>query len=107
MRKLRNFQDMLLEELKDPETAQAYLSVALEEYEQDKDVSAFLMALRDVAEAQGGLTKLAQKTHLNRPSLYKALSAKGDPKLKTVENVLHGLGYRLSVIPLNEHRVGS
>ncbi|MBM3633092.1 MAG: putative addiction module antidote protein [Alphaproteobacteria bacterium] len=104
MRKLRKFKEALLEDLKDPQYAQTYLSVALEEYEKDKDVSAFLMALRDVVEAKGGITKLAEKTHLNRQSLYKSLSAEGDPKLNTVETVLNGLGYRLSVIPLNEQR---
>lgn len=102
MRKLRKFKETLLEDLKDPHYAQTYLSVALEEYEQDKDVSSFLTALRDVVEAKGGITKLAEKTHLNRQSLYKSLSAGGDPKLNTIETVLHGLGYRLSVIPLNE-----
>lgn len=104
MRKLKKFKDALLEDLKDPEYAQTYLSVALEEYEKDKDVSSFLMALRDVVEAKGGITKLAEKIHLNRQSLYKSLSAEGDPKLNTVETVLHGLGYRLSVVPLEEHR---
>lgn len=75
---------------------------ALEEYEKDKDVSSFLTALRDVAEAKGGITRLAEKTRLNRQNLYKTLSAKGDPKLNTIETVLHGLGYRFSVVPLNE-----
>jgi probable addiction module antidote protein len=75
---------------------------ALEEHEKDKDVSSFLTALRDVAEAKGGITRLAEKTRLNRQNLYKTLSAKGDPKLNTIETVLHGLGYRLSVVPLNE-----
>lgn len=102
MRKLRNFKDKLIEDLQDVEYAQTYLTVALEEYEKDKDVSSFLTALRDVAEARGGITKLAEKTHLNRQSLYKSLSAKGDPKLNTVETVLHGLGYRLCVVPLSE-----
>jgi len=102
MRKLRKFKAALLEDLKDSSYAQTYLSVALEEYEKDKDVSSFLTALRDVAEAKGGITRLAEKTRLNRQNLYKTLSAKGDPKLNTIETVLHGLGYRLSVVPLNE-----
>jgi probable addiction module antidote protein len=106
MSKLRKFKDALLEDLKDPQYAQTYLSVALEEYEKDKDVSSFLTALRDVVEANGGITKLAKKTHLNRQSLYKSLSAEGDPKLNTVETILNGLGYRLSVVPFEEHRTG-
>jgi len=102
MRKLRDFKEGLLEDLKDQVYAQNYLSVALEEYDKDLDASAFLMALRDVTEARGGITQLANKTHLNRQNLYKTLSAKGDPKVHTVESVLHGLGYRLSVVPVDE-----
>ncbi len=102
MRKLRKFKEVLLEDLKDPKAAQTYLSVALEEYDKDKDTEAFLIALRDVAEAHGGLSQLAQRSHLNRQNLYKALSKKGSPKLETVGAVLHGLGFRLSVEPLNE-----
>jgi probable addiction module antidote protein len=100
MRNLRTFKSDLLKDLQDPEYAKTYLSVALEEYEQDKDASAFLTALRDVAEAQGGLTRLSKRTHLNRQNLYKALSPKGNPRLETIDTLLHGLGFRLDIVPL-------
>ena len=97
MRTLRSFEAFHLEELQDLEKAKAYLEVALEEHRKDGDTEAFLLALRDVAEAQGGLTRLARETGLNRSNIYKALSAKGKPYFQTVETILHGLGYRLSV----------
>lgn len=100
MRNYRDFKDYHIEKLRDPEEARTYLSVALEEYEQDGDTEAFLLALRDVAEAQGGLMKLAQRTKLNRQNLYKALSRKGNPRLQTIEAILHELGFRLSVEPV-------
>jgi len=100
MRKHKDFKDYHIEKLRDPEEARTYLSVALEEYEQDGDAEAFLLALRDVAEAQGGLMKLAQRAKLNRQNLYKALSGKGNPRLQTVEAILHELGFRLSVEPI-------
>ena len=99
-RQFRRFEDDLRERLADPEYARVFLDVALEEYEQDGDTEAFLLALRDVAEAQGGLTQLARRTKLNRQNLYKALSSKGNPRLQTVETILHGLGFRLSVEPV-------
>ncbi len=99
-RQFRRFEDDLRERLADPEYARVFLDVALEEYEQDGDTEAFLLALRDVAEAQGGLTQLAKRTKLNRQNLYRALSAKGNPRLQTVETILHGLGFRLSVEPV-------
>ena len=102
MKKLRKFNEALHEDLKDPLEAKSYIEVALEEYEKDKDVEAFLMALRDVAEAQGGISKLSQRTHLNRQNLYRALSSSGNPKLDTIGTILHGLGFKLSVQSLNQ-----
>lgn len=100
----RKFREALIEDLKDPEDARAYLEVALEEYEQDRDTEAFLMALRHVAEAQGGIGKLAERTRLNREHLYRALSGRGNPRLETLDTILHGLGFRLAIEPL-EHSV--
>jgi probable addiction module antidote protein len=97
MKKLRNFRDYHIGKLRDAEEAQIYLDVALEEYEKDGDADAFLLAIRDVAEARGGLSKLADTTHLNRQNLYKVLSKEGNPKLHTIGSILHALGFRLSV----------
>jgi probable addiction module antidote protein len=98
----RKFREVLIEDLKDIQEAQAYLEVALEEYEQDRDTEAFLMALRHVAEAQGGIGKLSERTKLNREHLYRALSGKGNPKLETLDAILHGLGFRLTIQPLEQ-----
>jgi probable addiction module antidote protein len=97
MRKLRSFQAFHLEELKDPEKVKAYIDVALEEYQRDNDVEAFLLALRDVAEAQGGLGELAKRTGLNRPNIYKVLSPHGNPRINTIGTILRSMGLRLSV----------
>ena len=86
--------------LSDPERAKAYLEVALDEYEKDQNSEAFLLALRDVAEAQGGLGKLAEQANLNRGHVYQALSREGNPRLDTMEKILHSLGFRLSIEPL-------
>lgn len=86
--------------LSDPERAKAYLEVALEEYEQDQHSAAFLLALREVAQAQGGLGKVAEQARINRGHVYHALSQEGNPRLDTLEKVLHSLGFRLSIEPL-------
>ncbi len=49
----RNFMDYHIEQLRDPEDAKIYLTVALDDYEKNGDIEAFLLAVRDVAEAQG------------------------------------------------------
>ena len=48
MSNYRNFKDYHIEQLRDPEDAKIYLSVALENYEQNGDIEAFLLAVRDV-----------------------------------------------------------
>lgn len=99
-RKTDEFREYHIEKLKNPKEARVYLEVALEAFEKDGDKEIFLKALRDVAEAQGGLSHLSQRTRLNRQNLYKALSIRGNPKLETIGIILHGLGFRLSVEPL-------
>ncbi len=93
----RGFKDLHIEQLRDPEDAKIYLSVALEDYEKDDDIEAFLLAVRDVAEAQGGMSKLANRVDLTREGLYKALSENGNPQLNTMGKILHGLGFRFSI----------
>jgi len=53
--------------------------------------------LRQIAEAQGGIGKLAQKGHLNRETLYRTLSSRGNPKLQTVGSLLNALGFHLVI----------
>ena len=64
---------------------------------EDIDPALFLLALRNVAEAQGGVAQLAEKAKLNRESLYKMLSKRGNPELKSLDSLLHALGFRLAV----------
>jgi probable addiction module antidote protein len=77
------------------EEAAAYLNAALEEEAEDAE-ELFLLALRNVAKARG-IAKLAEEAALNRESLYRALSAKGNPRLSTIGAVLDALGLRLVV----------
>lgn len=100
-----DYHEYLIASLRDPQEAIAYLRVALEEYEQDGDNEVFLLALRNVAEARGGISMLAKKTHLNRQNLYRTLSGKGNPTFQTLDAILHALGFRLSVEPLLKRSV--
>jgi probable addiction module antidote protein len=94
MERSRLYQDFLIEALADPAEAAGYLNVALE----DGNKEVFLLALRNVAEARlGGMSKLAEATGLNRESLYRMLSGKGNPELKSLDKLLHALGLKISV----------
>ena len=97
MAKSKKYQDWLIEKLKDHDEAVAYLNDALEESLKGDEESQnlFLLAIRNVAEAHGGMAKLAQKAHLGRESLYKTLSDKGNPKWKTLVSLIIALGLNL------------
>jgi len=89
-----------LEELRgDPELAVEYLKAAMESLDDPDDRAAGLLALRTIAEAYGGLAAVAAEAGINRESLYRALSPKGNPTLKTLLAVLKTVGMRLSVEP--------
>ena len=96
IRKHRNYQESLIQDLQDPKEALAYLNAALI----DEDQRVFLLALKDVLEAQGGsFAKLSQETQLNRENLYRMFSRKGNPKLANLRSVLHVLGCELAIQP--------
>ena len=85
----------LLAWLQDPKNAAAYIEVALTE----GDSGDLLHALRNVAEARGGIAHIAEKTGLNREALYRTLSKRGNPQLKSLAAILGASGLRLSVTP--------
>jgi probable addiction module antidote protein len=92
-KKITTYQEDLIEALKDPREAAAYLNVAMEE----DDRSVFLLALRNVAEAHGGMTSVAGKARLNRENLYRMLSEKGNPEIKSVLSLLQSMGLKLTI----------
>ena len=87
-----SYRDGLLKDLADPNEAAAYLNAALEDGAQD----VFLLALRDIAEAKG-MSRLSRRAKLNRESLYRMLSSKGNPQLSSLEAILESAGLRLAV----------
>lgn len=90
-----SYTGQLVEALKDPVEAAAYLQAAIEE----GDREALLVAMRHVTAAHGGMTAIAQQTGLSRESLYRAFSRRGNPTVATLSSVLAATGLRLSVQP--------
>jgi len=94
-----SYHEWEVEELrKDREFAVEYLKAAMESLEKPEERGGGLLALRAVAEAYGGLGAVAAQAGISRESLYRALSPKGNPTLKTLIAVLKTLGLRLSVV---------
>lgn len=92
-----SYHDELIEGLKNHDEAIAYLNAALDEsLLGDKESQEVLLnALRNVAEAQGGLGQLAKKTHIRREVLYRILSLDGNPELRTFTSLVHAMGLNL------------
>lgn len=89
---------------KDREFAVEYLKAAMEALDNPEERAGGLLALRAVAEAYGGLGAVAAQAGISRESLYRALSPKGNPTLKTLVAVLKTVGLRLSIAEKQQPR---
>ncbi|MDP1690046.1 MAG: addiction module antidote protein [bacterium] len=78
---------------RDPKFAAAYLNAILK----DGDHEELMVGLRYATAAFGGVSSIAEKTNLNGTTLYRTLSANGNPRLKNFTEVLRAMGMRLSV----------
>jgi len=85
---------MIRELRENPDFAAEYLRAALEDAEEPR---VLLVALRRVAEARGGVAKVAKAAGIERESLYRALSAHGNPRLSTLVAVTKAMGLKLTV----------
>lgn len=89
-----SYHDHLIKFLKDPEAAAEYLNAALEA----GDKKAFLMALKNVIDARGGMTRFAKTSRINRVSLYKMLSGNGNPGFLNILLLLQHAGVRFQAV---------
>ena len=96
------YRENLLKALGNPADAAHYLNASL----QDEDPRVFLLALRGVAEAHGGIGPLAESSQLNRENLYRTLSVSGNPSLASLAALLTALGLRLGVQSIAPTRRG-
>jgi probable addiction module antidote protein len=85
------------EHLESEEDIAAYLQAAFEE----GDAALIAAALGDIARAKG-MSQIARDTGLGRESLYKALSAEGNPEFATILKVVEALGLKLQALPAAE-----
>ena len=81
------------------ELAVEYLKAALAELDNPENRAAGLLALRDIVEAYGGIGAIAAAAGIRQESLYRMLSPKGNPTLRTLLAVFNAVGMRLSVEP--------
>jgi probable addiction module antidote protein len=96
-KRTRDYEEALLERLRDRDYAVDYLNAVLAEDSEDA-TGEFLAALRLVTKARGlTITQLAEGAELGRQALYRSLSKDGNPEFETLTSVLRELGLRLAV----------
>ena len=81
----------------DPLFATEYLKAAMED---EDEPQVLLIALRRIAEARGGIAQIARKAGVERESLHRALSGRGNPRFSTLSAVAKAVGLRLTVEPV-------
>ena len=83
----------MFEQLKDAEFAADFLNAASE----DDDPATYPSALRKVVDARGGMATIAEKKELSRETLYRTLSKRGNPTIKTLVRILKATGLKIEV----------
>lgn len=84
------------EYLDNDEAVEAYLQESLDISLEISDPSSLTQALGTVARARG-MSQIAQAAGLSRESLYKSLSAEGNPEFGTILRVIQALGFKLTI----------
>lgn len=85
--------------IKTPEDVALFLDEAFLGAREDNDPGLITAALGAVARSQG-MAVIAERTGRSRETLYRTLSADGNPTLTTLVDVLEVLGLRLAVAPI-------
>lgn len=75
---------------------------------EDGDQGELLVALRQMTKAFGGVPEVAEKASLNRTQLYRTLSKRGNPEIRSLSAILKTMGLRLAVqqiqtVPSQQH----
>ena len=96
-KRTKKYEDSLMESLRNPIEAAAYLTAHLEDNSPHQEET-FLLALQNVAKAYG-ISAVAKKTTLGRESLYKALSGSVNPKFHTLKKILDSVGLKMTIEP--------
>lgn len=93
----RSHEDATIESFRrNPEVAAEYLNAVLEDGDQDE----LMVALRRMTAAFGGVTQVAEAADLNATTLYRTLSPRGNPELRSLAAILAAMGLRIAIQPL-------
>ena len=91
-----DFEEYVIDSLKDdPRLASEYLNAAIA----DGDIRVFLLALGQITKARG-MSNVSKATGLNRENIYRIVSDKGNPRIKSIQAILDAVGLTLRTEPV-------
>ncbi len=94
-----DWEEYVINSLKDdPELASEYLNAAMA----DDDIRVFLLALGQITKASG-MSNVSKATGLNRENIYRIVSDKGNPRIKSITAILNAVGLKLRTEPVGKH----
>ncbi len=92
-----NFDNYLVEKLKDREFAKEFINASLESYMEDNDFAEFARTLEFVIKANESVSKFAREAGLNRGNLYSIFNNKKKPQFSTIIMIISKLGFKLKL----------
>lgn len=93
----KNFDEVLLHDLQNPDFAQEYFESILNDYIRDKDAASFLQCLKYLIEVNENISEFSRKVGISRTYLYKIFKNKVNPEFETLEKIFKGLGFELCI----------
>src|SRR5574344_193702 len=97
VRKMSDFKEFVVEQLKDEEFQKEYMNESLAQYIQDGDFNAFFRSLEAVIKSRDSISGFCQKAGIDRALLYDIFSGNRVPRVDTLAKILKTLGYNLKV----------
>jgi probable addiction module antidote protein len=102
MKRTKNYEESLLQALKDPEEALAYLNAAL----MDEDQEVFLLALKHVLKAQDvDISAFAEEVQITRQNVYHMLSKKGNPRWHNFRSIIDAMDLQFRLEAKQKKRI--
>ena len=94
---MSDFNDFVLEQLKDENFQKEYMNESLAEYVETGDFNAFFRSLENVIKSRDSISGFCEKAGIDRALLYDIFNGKRIPRIDTLAKILKTLGYNLQV----------
>jgi DNA-binding phage protein len=82
---------------KNPKELKSYKKRIIKRFNETGNLDTFLDNLKVVAKAEG-ISKIANKSHMHRPNIYRILSKENDPRARNLFSVIKNMGIEFKAV---------